>query len=175
MKKEPLISVIIPVYNGAEFIDETLKSAFSQTYSNIEIIVVDDGSTDHTSEIVAKYPDVHYIYQENQGVSVARNTAISAAKGNYIAFLDADDIWMPDKLTIQMEFMRKNPEIRIVTTEKENFMEPGTELPDYLKPNYKWETVGENLPSTMIVHRSVFEEIGYYSPEYSSGEDREWL
>lgn len=175
MKNLPLVTVIIPVYNGGKFLEEALQSVFDQTYQNIEIVVVDDGSTDNTAEIAQSFSQVHYIYQENQGVSVARNTAISRAGGEYIAFLDADDIWMPDKLSIQIEYMLGNPEFRITTTDKTNFLEPGTQLPNHLKQIDNWESMEENIPSMMMVHHSVFKEIGYYSPDYKASEDTEWI
>ncbi|MDF5726195.1 MAG: glycosyltransferase family A protein [Rhizonema sp. PD37] len=89
MKNFPLVSVIIPAYNYAKYLAETLDSAFAQTYRPLEVIVMDDGSTDYTAEIVRAYPDVRYFYQENQGVSIARNVGIAAAEGEFIAFLDA--------------------------------------------------------------------------------------
>lgn len=175
MKNLPLVTVIIPVYNGGKFLEEALQSVFDQTYQNMEIIVVDDGSTDNSADIAQRYPGVNYIYQENQGVSVARNTAITKAKGEFIAFLDSDDFWMPDKLSIQIEYMLRNPEFRITTTDKTNFLEPGTQLPNHLKQIDNWETMEENIPSTMVVHHSVFKEIGNYSPDYRASEDIEWI
>lgn len=174
MKDLPLVSVIIPVYNGSQFLEEALQSVYDQTYSNVEIIVVDDGSTDTSSDIVEGFSEVRYFYQENQGVSVARNTGIQKATGAYIAFLDADDIWMPEKLSIQIEYMLKHPEYRITTTEKVNFLEPGTELPDFIDKRI-WETMGPDVPSTMVVEKSLFEEVGHFSPDYKASEDIEWL
>lgn len=171
----PLVSVIIPVYNSAKFLEETLQSVHDQTYPAIEIIVVDDGSTDDSAEIAQSYSGVNYTYQENQGVSVARNTGISKAGGEYIAFLDADDVWLPEKLLVQIDFMLKNPAYKITTTDKINFLEAGTELPDHLKQKDDWQTMEENIPSTMVAHRSVFNKIGNYSPDYQSSEDVEWI
>src|SRR5215216_5146423 len=106
-KIEPIISAVIPCYNKQNFIAETLDSVLVQTYIEAikEIIVVDDGSTDKTADIIKEkrslHPIIHYIYQSNAGVSAARNTGISYASGRYIAFLDADDLWQPDKLEWQ--------------------------------------------------------------------------
>lgn len=105
---DPLISVIIPVYNGEQFLHETLDSVFAQTYTNIEVIVIDDGSTDKSAEIIKRYPAVRYIPQENRGVGKARNTGIKSSSGDYIALLDQDDLWLPEKLKIQVEIALRN-------------------------------------------------------------------
>ena len=97
--KKPLVSVIIPTYNSAGYIEEALESVFEQTLQDFEIIVVDDGSTDGTGEVLRKYGDrIRYIYQENNGPASARNGGIRVARGEYIAFLDADDLWVSTKL-----------------------------------------------------------------------------
>jgi glycosyltransferase involved in cell wall biosynthesis len=103
---EPLVTVIIPVYNGAEFVGASIESAQTQTYRNLEIIVVDDGSTDGSLKIANEYATgderIRVISQANAGVATARNTAIAAARGDFIAPLDADDLWLPDKIARQM-------------------------------------------------------------------------
>ena len=104
-----MVSVIIPVYNRAAYIGRAIESVLEQTYRDFEIIVVDDGSTDNTKEALKPYDDkIRYIYQENQGASGARNAGIKIAEGKYIAFLDSDDIWLPEKLEKQMELFQKS-------------------------------------------------------------------
>lgn len=104
----PNVSVIIPTYNRAEYITQAIDSVLAQTYTDYEIIVVDDGSTDNTQEVLEPYMDkITYIYQENTGVSAARNTGICAALGQWIAFLDSDDVWQPEKLTFQMRCVER--------------------------------------------------------------------
>lgn len=107
MDARPLISVIIPMYNSKDYIEETLQSVLDQTYRNFEIIVIDDGSTDGSGDIVKKMQDKHkniyYIYQCNSGVSTARNVGLKFAKGEYIAFLDSDDLWLREKLEKQIK------------------------------------------------------------------------
>lgn len=109
---EDTVSVIIPVYNAARFLDRTLGSIFAQTYKNIEIVLVDDCSKDESAEIIARYqkehPEVVYHLQEtNQGAAVARNTALELAKGRYVAFLDSDDMWYPEKIERQITLMKE--------------------------------------------------------------------
>lgn len=109
---EDVVSVIIPVYNAARFLDRTLSSIFAQTYKNIEIILVDDCSKDESAEIIARYreehPEIVYHLQEtNQGAAVARNTALELAKGRYVAFLDSDDMWYHEKIEKQLTLMKE--------------------------------------------------------------------
>lgn len=112
---QPLITVIIPAYNCEDFIRHAIESVLNQTYRNIELIVVDDGSTDRTPQVVSRYGDnVKYIKQANGGVSKSRNTGIRHSRGEYIAFLDADDIWDRNKLEIQMICFRKYPEVKMI-------------------------------------------------------------
>ncbi len=113
MEQTQLVSVIVPLYNAEKYIEETMESILNQTYKNIEIVIVDDGSKDQSSSIVKnfkkKYPEqIQYILQENQGVSVARNTGIENANGEYISFLDSDDLWHSTKIEKQIESMHKN-------------------------------------------------------------------
>ena len=120
----PLVSVIIPAYNAEKSITDTLDSVFAQTYSSIEILLVDDGSTDKTAETIEEYQtskanrtnktNLTYIHQQNSGPSKARNTGLKAANGEYIALLDADDLWAKDKLEKQIELFGKEPEIDLV-------------------------------------------------------------
>lgn len=116
------VSVILPVYNGAQTIEEAVASVMKQTYDHIELIVIDDGSTDETPSLVGKCQKAHasksvvYIRQENQGVSAARNTGIRRATGDYIAFIDADDRWSPDKITEQVRVLKEKKSIVLLGT-----------------------------------------------------------
>ena len=106
-----LVSIIMPSYNTARFIDKTIESVLKQTYKNWEMLIVDDCSTDNTEEIVSKYDDKRIIYLKNQkksGAAVSRNKALKNAKGKWIAFLDSDDLWYPTKLEEQINYMKKN-------------------------------------------------------------------
>jgi glycosyltransferase involved in cell wall biosynthesis len=122
-----LVSIVIPTYNRREYIAAALDSALSQTYPNLEAIVVDDGSTDDTKSEVARYTDprVKYFFKKNEGVAVARNFALGRATGEFIAFLDSDDIWLPWKLEAQMELFRRHPEVGLVWTDMSTFEKPG--------------------------------------------------
>ncbi len=107
--KTELVSIITPCYNGAKYIGETIQSVLSQTYSNWEMIIVDDGSKDNSDEVIKSFSDprIHYIYQDNAGSAAARNNGIRRANGQYIALLDADDLWLPEFLEKQIAFMKE--------------------------------------------------------------------
>ncbi len=114
-----MVSVIIPTYNRGWIVKESILSVLAQTFQDFELIVVDDGSTDHTQAILDEFQDrIEVIHQKNSGVSAARNHGVAAAKGKLIAFLDSDDLWMPGKLAIQTEFFASNPDIRICQTDE---------------------------------------------------------
>src|SRR5262245_24467044 len=113
----PTVSVVIPVYNASEYIVESVSSVLAQTFSDYELILVNDGSTDTEELETALAPfrsRLRYIKQENRGVSSARNAALSVAKGRFYAQLDADDAWKPDYLHFQLEFLKQNPAIDLV-------------------------------------------------------------
>jgi glycosyltransferase involved in cell wall biosynthesis len=112
----PEVSVIISTYNFGHYLTETIQSVLAQTFQDFELIIVDDGSIDHTRQIVAGFGDaVRYIYQENQGYAAARNTAIRQSAGSLIAFLDADDVWLPHKLELQTNYFARHPEVGVVS------------------------------------------------------------
>jgi len=117
MNSEPKVSIIIPTYNQSQYLEEAMESVLNQTYQNIEIIIVDDGSTDNTSEVVKSFDNkIIYIPQKNKGASSARNAGIKKAQGQYVAFLDSDDMWIKNKLEKQIKFIQNNPEIGLLGT-----------------------------------------------------------
>lgn len=133
-----LVSVIIPSYNRGYIIAETIESVLAQTYGKIEIIVVDDGSTDDTRSVVESYGDkVHYIYQTNAGCPAARNVGLAAARGEFIALLDSDDRWYPWKLELQIAFLDRHPQVGMVWTDMTAVTDDGTRIADrYLRTFY---------------------------------------
>ena len=113
--REPLVSVIIPTYNSSQYIKEAIDSVLAQTYKNFEIIVIDDGSTDNTKEVLAPYLSViKYIYKNNGGPASARNRGIKEANGEFVAFLDADDVWKPDRLARGVDILDQRPEVGLI-------------------------------------------------------------
>jgi glycosyltransferase involved in cell wall biosynthesis len=119
---EPLVSVVIAAYNAAQFLPETLDSVFAQTYGSLEVIVVDDGSTDGTRTLLEAYPPrIRLIRQAHGGLAAARNAGLRAANGDFIALLDADDLWLPEKIAVQVEVARRHPEAGMIVCDGVEF------------------------------------------------------
>jgi len=172
------VSVIIPAYNAAQFIDEALESALKQTFQEFEIIVIDDGSKDRTKEIVQcyiqKFPDkIKYFYQQNGGVGKARNNGIREAQGEYIAFLDADDQWFPEKLELQMTYFEKNPNIDFLYSNAVIVDENSNDLNRLYVKKHEFKISFERMlrslihrdfipVSSIMTKRAVLKELGGY-------------
>lgn len=134
MQESPVVSVIIPIYNSEQYLADTLDSVFNQTLQNFEIVAVDDGSPDNSAAVIKtyqkKYPGkIKYIKQENKGIAGARNTGIKNAKGEYIAFLDADDQWYPMRLQLAVELFEQNPEVALVHSNCDIMLPDGKVVP----------------------------------------------
>jgi glycosyltransferase involved in cell wall biosynthesis len=177
------ISVIITTYNRKHTIERAINSVLAQTYSPDEIILVDDGSTDQTEEFVTQnYPSIKYIWQENQGISKARNTGISRSTGNWIAILDSDDEWLPTKLYAQLTALQDQPEYKICHT-NEIWIRHGKRV----NPMKKHEKSGGYIfkrclplclisPSSVLIAQSVFDKYGVFDESLPVCEDYDlWL
>lgn len=177
------ISVIIPTFNRRQLLGRAIESVLKQTYSPMEIIVIDDGSNDGTRELIKnKYPEVKYIYQDNSGISSTRNLGINKSTGNWIAFLDSDDEWLPGKLQSQIEALIQNPEFKICHT-NEIWIRNGRRV----NPKKKHQKFGGKIfkkclplcvisPSSVLIHKSVFHEFGYFDTNLPACEDYDmWL
>lgn len=177
----PIVSVIVPTYNRAHLICESLDSVFAQTFQDFEVIVVDDGSTDNTEEVLAPYKDrIRYFKQGNAGASAARNRGMLAVAGEYIAFLDSDDLWMPTKLAKQVALLRERPDINLCYTDLYLAREP-TEKPfktlfDLVafRGNTLLKTLlmeSTNLTPSVIFRREILPSVGLFDTALISGED----
>lgn len=127
----PIISIIMPVYNGERHVAQAIESALTQTHSDIELLIVNDGSTDNSRNVIHSYltdPRIRYFEQNNQGVASARNVALAEAKGKYVGFLDQDDVWLSDKLAKQVNFFEKNQDVTLVHARQEYIDEIGRPL-----------------------------------------------
>lgn len=167
----PLVSVVVPVYNAAQFLRDTLESILDQTYRQLEIIAVNDGSTDSSLEILKEYADrIQCIHQENQGVAIARNVGVERSLGSYVAFCDADDIWFPRKLEWQMDIVKRHPCVGVVGGFMEKIDELGRTLDSCQRPsglhdqpmNLKQVLLMEGNVidmSTSLIRKEVFQEI----------------
>jgi glycosyltransferase involved in cell wall biosynthesis len=174
------VSVVIPAYNYGHFVAEAVDSALAQTYANREVIVVDDGSTDDTRKRLAAYGDrVRYLYQENRGLAAARNAGIRAARGEYVALLDADDVWHPQKLELQMAYLAAHPEVGLLGAERTKERPPRWPAVDRAAGLAARVVTLEQLvvcsrfgPSSVVIARRCFEAVGHFDPALRSVEDR---
>jgi glycosyltransferase involved in cell wall biosynthesis len=168
------VSVIIPVRDMDRYLAEALRSVLAQDYRPIEVIVVDDGSSDDSAEVAASFPDVICLRQAHQGVPTARNRGIARAGGAFIAFQDADDIWKPRKLTVQVEWMLLHPETGYVAACYQNFLEPGVARPAWVREEQLTSPQKGGI-SNLVVRRSVFETIGVFATDQEFGADLDWV
>jgi glycosyltransferase involved in cell wall biosynthesis len=179
----PLVSVIIPTFNRARAVGSAIDSVIVQNYPNFELIVVDDGSSDHTRALLSAYKDaILAIHQPNKGVSAARNRGVAAAAGDLIAFLDSDDYWLPGKLSEQVAFFQSHPDAVICQTE-EIWIRNGRRVNPrqrHLKPSGDIFIPSLSLclvsPSAVMVKRALFDEIGGFDEDLPACEDYDlWL
>lgn len=178
---DPLVSAIIPTYNHATYVIEAVESVLAQTHKNIEIIVVDDGSSDNTRDVLAPYmPRIRYIYQQNQGLSAARNAGIRNAGGSYVAFLDADDVWLPEKISSQVADIVRHDRCGLITCGcyfcDEDLKVVSQVLPPscpdkdaFMKAMVRKNVVGGG--SVALVRKECFDRVGYFDSGLSASED----
>lgn len=176
----PKVSVIIPFYNGKEFIAQAVNSVLRQTYTSYEIIVVDDGSTDDSKKALEQFDGkIRYFYQQNQGISNARNKAVKEAKGEYIALLDQDDIWYPRRLEKQVKVMDENSDISIVYSdchyinEKNEILSQAFEVQKARSGRIFKDLIIKNfipIPTVLLRKRAV-DEVGLFDKRYSFAEE----
>lgn len=176
--QKPKVSVIIPVYNGEKYISAAIESVLIQSYKNIEVVVIDDGSTDDTFEKIKPFlPHIRYIYQENSGVSNARNNGILNSKSELVSFLDHDDVWFPDKIKKQVNYLLCHPDEKFVHCGVKYINHEGSDInPAGYWGNLTFTGEVENieeiimhfamLPSAMMIKKEVFDEVGLFNPEF---------
>lgn len=169
-----LISVIIPCYNAARYLAEAIESVLAQTYRPIEVIVIDDGSDDGSAVIAKKYADVKCIEQAHAGVCTALNSGIQRANGELLAFLDADDLWMPGKLTEQKAFLERNSIYNMVFGHVQEFFSP--ELAEDKRPSAvgRPEITPGYLKNTVLIWRRDWLRVGLFNTKLSLGDFIDW-
>ncbi|OGW85168.1 MAG: hypothetical protein A3C35_07185 [Omnitrophica bacterium RIFCSPHIGHO2_02_FULL_46_11] len=186
----PKVSVLIPAYNMASYLSEAIESVFRQTFKDFELIVIDDGSTDNTREIVSRFKNhrIDYYYQDNQGRAAARNTGLHLAKGQYVAFLDADDVWNPDRLDRGVAALDSTPELGLVHGEVEVIDEKGTQdlkrtaqIRKYYQAERKKGSGHLRLldkcaifSSAILLRREYAVQVGDYDTAFPIYEDYDW-
>lgn len=178
----PRVSVVIPTYNRRDLVREAIASVTAQSYTDFEVIVVDDGSDDGTAEVVQQFARIRYIYQPNHGVSAARNAGVALAQGELLAFLDSDDLWQPRKLECQVALFDQYPDIQICQSD-EIWTRGGVRV----NPHNKHRKTGGDIfarslelclvsPSAVMMRRALFEELGGFDETLPACEDYDlWL
>ena len=174
-----LVSAVIPTFNYGHFVGDAVESALGQTYPHLEVIVVDDGSTDDTQRVLSRFGSrIRYVYQNNRGLSAARNTGIRLANGDWVALLDADDVWHPQKTEVQLAAGQSAPDVGLIGSL------PTTVLPPALDaaPSIRALSVRDFLlsirtgPSGTLIRRTCFDAVGLFDESLKSIEDRDmWL
>ena len=180
VQRSKTVSVIIPAYNYARYIAEAIDSALAQTHAPLEVIVVDDESTDDTPRVLAAYGDrIRAIRQRNGGAGAARNTGIAAARGEYVAFLDADDVWLPRKLELQLQRFEADPGLGLVHCAAEVIDAQGRTVDFVLEGHEGWVGMEMlrldghvmSLGSNLLVPRRIVEEAGGFDARLPPSED----
>ena len=173
MKYNPLVSVVIPSYNSARFVCDAINSVLEQTYKKYEIIVVDDGSTDNTKKILEPYirkKKIRYVYQENKKQAAARNKGIINSKGNLIAFLDADDMWIPNKLQLQVPLF-KDKGVGLVYGDvvllENDLIKPGIHTNEFVSGKIFKKLIMANFicASSVVIRRECIDKVGFFKEE----------
>ena len=177
MKDNPLISVIIPVYNYDRYLGEAIESVLSQTYQHLEVIVVDDGSTDQSGDVAKRFADrgVRYCHQVHAGIGPARNKGVELAHGEYVAFLDADDRWPLQKLERQLRAFESDPALEMVFGQAVQ-LQNGLEWEAGVKDTKTdvGNMVPGMVPGTMLIKRSAFDRVGKFQGDWKVGEFIDW-
>lgn len=174
--KPPTISCIVPCFNSSAYVAEALDSIFAQTHRPIEVIVADDGSTDGTLDLVRRYPEVIVVTQPESGPAATRNLGLRRASGELVAFLDADDLWHPEKLARQYQCFVDDPELQYCVTHARMFWSADLDGErDRLAEGPRGGAVPGYATTTLLARRSLFDSIGAFDDSLRFGDAVEWF
>lgn len=174
---QSLISCIVPVFNGERYLGEALDSILGQTYQSLEIIVVDDGSTDGTATVASNYGDrIRYFFQSNSGPTAARNLGLDVAQGEFVAFLDSDDLWHKEKLSRQMACFEERSELALCITMVQNFWSPEMHKE---KEHFRGHRISKPIVGysavTLLTRRILFKTVGKFNKGLQHSADTDWF
>jgi glycosyltransferase involved in cell wall biosynthesis len=170
----PLVSVVLPVFNGERFLAAAIESVLAQTHEPLELLVVNDGSTDASGTIARSFARVRYLEQQNAGVAAARNAGVATSSGEFVAFIDQDDVWLPGKISAQLAVMVADPSIDWCVACQRRFLDPSASRPAWIPAELLDAPVTGPDPSTVFVRRSAFDRVGMYDASYCLASDVDW-
>jgi Glycosyltransferases involved in cell wall biogenesis len=170
----PLVTVLMSVYNNGPYIGEAIDSALNQTYRNVEVVVVDDGSDDDSWEVVQRYPEVRSLQQHRGGIGAARNAAVAMARGDFYTFLDADDRFPLDKLEIQLKAFESDSTLEVVYGHVREFVSPDVSPQDAARIRPAVAYNESHLSGVMLVRREAFERVGPWTVGLKVGTGVDW-
>src|SRR5262249_27584085 len=175
---QPRVSIVIVCYNQARYLRDAIESSLTQTFGDIETLVVDDGSTDHTREVALSFPQVRYVHQRNQGLAAARNTGTRETTGSYLLFLDADDRLLPEAVQSGLECFREHPESGFVFGAFRNIYDDGspapTEVSSGVQHDYYWRLLQGNIigmHAAVLYSRTALLDAGGFNDRLPACED----
>lgn len=177
MNSDECYSVVIPTYNYAHYLPQSLGSVLGQTHPPAQVIVIDDGSTDDTPQVLAPYAEagrIEYVRQLNRGIAATQNRGMELARHSYIAFLDADDYWLPQKIELQMAVLREQPEIDIVYAHVEQFISPDATSPERWRLDDANRRLAGVCSSTVLLRRAAVERIGPFDTTLRRAQYLDW-
>jgi glycosyltransferase involved in cell wall biosynthesis len=170
---DPQVTVVVAVHNGERFLRLALDSLYAQDYDSFEVVFIDDGSTDGSAAIAHEYPKIRYAHQENQGLAAARNTGLAMARGQFLAYLDDDDVIPPHKLRRQAEYLLAHPDVGCVLGRQEIMLEPGIEPPPWMTRDAIYGDL-DGIPFvSAMIRTDLLRGVGGFDPSYRFAEDRD--
>ena len=171
----PRISVVVPCYNAGKYVSAAIQSVLDQGWNNLEILVTDDGSTDDSARVIQTFGDqVDYQWQENGGICAGRNNSLRRVTGDYVAFLDADDLWTPDSLTVRLDYLQKHPEIDLVFGAVKAFLSEDISQEEAASSQLP-EVQAGRLAGSILCRAESFFRVGYFDETLRLGETFDWL
>lgn len=170
----PDISVVIPVHNGERYLAESIHSVLDQGHAALELLVIDNGSTDATAEVARTFSSVQYFHLAGKGVSKALNYGLGQCRGTFLAFLDADDVWPPNRLAMQLDAFARNPAVEMVFGYVEQFISPELEEPAKSKLTIREKRLPGRYRGSMLIRQESFWKVGPFEPSIDYAEFIDW-
>ncbi len=175
ISSNPLVSVIIPVYNSELYLEECIRSVVAQTYQPLEILIINDGSTDGSESVARKFAQqTIYLNQSNQGAAAARNLGIKKSSGEFLAFLDADDLWEPDKIRKQMDRLEQEPDLDMAFGNVYQFISQDVQSVSKARLDEANQILPGFVPGTILIRKKAFLKVGLFSTTWKIGEFLDW-